>query len=135
MILQFLSTWPCSSKNMLHFHISHVSCFTFLTAQLVGCGKRVILLQIKVSSSVVGLRSWTATPFGNAKQVTFLWQVDDSLFSNNKHQPVYEKVLLGFQLSFESVVDALLELHTQKIFANIFLEHLVQRFFLKIAIS
>ena len=37
-----------------------------------------------------------------------------SIFSKNKHQQVYEKVLLEFQLSFESVTHALFELHTQK---------------------
>ena len=36
------------------------------------------------------------------------------LFSQNKRQPVHEKVLLGLQLSFESAVHALFELHTQK---------------------
>ena len=74
----------------------------------------VMLLQIKVLSSAIGLHLWTATPFGKAKLVTFLRQADGSLFSKNKRQPVHEKVILGFQLSFESVVHALFELHTQK---------------------
>ena len=73
-----------------------------------------MLLQIKVFSSAIGLQLWTATPFGKAKLVTFLCKVDDSLFSKNKRQPVQEKVLLGFQLSFESVVHPLFELHKQK---------------------
>ena len=102
-----------------------------------------MLLQIKVLSSAIGLHLWIATPFGKAKLVTFLWQADGSLFTKNKRQPVHEKVLLGFQLSFESVIHALFELHTHKkycgrhflTFANIFLKHVVQRFFVKISTS
>ena len=98
-----------------------------------------MLLQIKVLSSAIGLHLWTAAPCGKAKLVTFLCQADGSLFTKNKRQ----QVLFGFQLSFESVIHALFELHTQKrycgrhflTFANIFLKHVVQRFFLKISTS
>ena len=76
--------------------------------------ERVMLLQIKVLSSAIGLHLRTATPFGKTKLVTFLRQADGSLFSKNKRQTVDEKVLLGFQLSSESVVHVLFELHTQK---------------------
>ena len=76
--------------------------------------EQVMLLQIKVLYSATGRHLWTATPFGKTKLVTFLWQADGSLFSKSKRQPVQEKVILGFHLSFESVVHALFELHTQK---------------------
>ena len=107
-------------KNATFSHQSYLVIY-FFTPQLTDYGKRIILLQIKVSFSAVGLGLWRTTPFGKAK-VGYISVASGRL---------YEKVLLGFQLSFESMTRALFEFHRQKkkkkkwgrpflIFANIY---------------